>query len=795
MSHEPGAFGAAWTAAQYAVALQEGLDELFIWQDYQPLGSGVTILYGNAWLRTMMEKMRGGTVYSPTIRTRSMSNWIYGFSVVQPDRIWLVVSNYNAVRAVAHIEELQVDLPVEWIGRDSLEGVEVYQLSRDNAPMDIMHSRLAEAGELTAPPNSLAHMATPAGVNLMRQHREVFWQHQLNTFIPRPFDGSVSRQEDVFSLRFDAPTPSVTILSIPRHKAVPLGILKPFYRSQAVLGEFLSSGGLQPGGEIAPVPQYLMDPMLDFPYRARGAEDELMFTDRITAVRFIGGIGNPMIPNSTEHDWALDLVKRGADGQLFYDWAPLDRFDRYVQRFGPNITIVLDNIPIAFVAKPSLDNYGRIAPPDDYAEWTEFIRTLAEELVRRYGRKTVGLWRFRALTEGRLATDTEGFKVHYDHTVAAIQQVLPEARFAPFNKATIHMADQQNINIYEFMAHAVGGSNRATGEIGSTVDFIPVSYYSVPLTVENAATNGSLVVLDPADERLNRWSISPKLRVHEDYLPYWRKLDDARVESRSMPREIQELGILTAENGIWTSEPGARGAAWLHQLLFNMKEAADISAAWHWHVTDVLHLPDQDPLLAPRILRSNGWLYQIMDHLVGSETYDLPIRSTPAADADYSIKATHFANAAEGADYIILSAFNIDRKLEQRFEVSVSLPEFVGSDAVLEVTALNRKTDVYEQIRSDLLTKALLLEPFANEPDYISTVGGFKQPTDGMTNSEGIVFLKEQFPRYAKIIAESLTLEKTTLAKITNDLKESQLVTTISTPEVAVFRITQKLNQ
>lgn len=792
VSHEPGAFGAAWTAAQYAVALQEGIDELFVWQDYQPLGGGVTLLYGNAWLRTMLEKMRGGTVYDPTIRTTSMANWIYAFSVVQPDRIWIVISNYHRDRAVAHEEDIAVELPVDWIGSDSLDGIEMYQLNRNNAPMDIMHRRLAEAGELTGPPNGLGNMATQAGAHLIRQQRDAFWQLQLETFRPQPFDGRVSQENGVFRLRFEAPTPSVTILSIPRKKPVPLGTLKPFYRGQAVLGEFLSSGGLQTGGEIAPVPGYLKDPELDFPYRARDPEAELMFTDRITAVRFLGGIGDALIPNPAEHGWILDLAKRRPDGAIYYDWSPLDRFDRYVEIFGPHITIVLDNIPIAFVENPVVDNYGQIAPPDDYAKWSEFLRAMAREMVRRYSRETVSQWRFRVLTEGRLATDTEGFNRHYDHTVAALLSVLPEARFAPFNKAAIHMADQQDIDIFEFMGHATGGRNHATGGIGSPVDFVPVSYYSVPLTVDDAATKGPLVVLNPKDDWLNRWSISPELRVQQDYLPYWRKMDDARTDGFHTPREIQELGILTAENGLRTSEPGARGAAWLHQLLFNMKETAGIDAAWHWHVTDVLHLPEEDPHTAPRLLRSNGWLYQVLDHLVGSEAYSLPVRSVPQGDADFSLKATYFENAPDGADYLILSAFNIDRSTAKTFELQVELPGLADAPFELQAVRLNRETDVHERIRRDLAENGHLAEGFQANPAIVSTVNGYRQPTDGMTDAAGIAFIQERFGDYAAIIVRNLTLGDAPDARIESHGATRQLVTTLTTPEVAVFRIARE---
>ena len=570
-----------------------------------------------------------------------------------------------------------------------------------------------------------------------------------------------------------------------------LGKMTRFYRGQAVLGESLSTGGLQPGGEICRVPDYLTDPKLNFAYQKKGVSEELMFADFITAVRFLGGINDKNIPTISEHGRMLDLAYRDDQGVLCYRWEALNRFDRYVKLFGDEITVVLDNIPSAFVTNPHVDGYGQIAPPENYAEWTSFIQALCHELTRRYGFETVNHWRFRICTEARIQTDTEGFCKHYDLTTQAVRSVLPGARFAPYNAAGIHQLADQHINFYAFLAHAATGTNYATGKTGSPYDFAPVSYYSVPLTVENAKKAGPLVITDPGDKKICRWTASPEIRAGQDYKPFWDAVKSALPNGSRMPVEIQELGILANEQGDYTDEPGARGAAWLFDFLFQMKEVCGVDRVWHWHVTDPVSVPDKPLAEQHRLLRSNGWLYSILDYTDGSDLFVLKAQPE-VSDPDFLLKCIGFRNAASGGSYIILSAFNMDRDTVFEQKVTVKIPScFLSrSDVKLKYTRLDSGTDVYAHIRKDLAAKGFLNPNISTNPNTMYAITSVR-PDKSLATPEGKQFVDRNWETYKQLIQDSLILKPFdgTLVQCADG---SELTLKITTPCVTVIQIEEK---
>ncbi|AKJ63684.1 GH39 family glycosyl hydrolase [Kiritimatiella glycovorans] len=556
-----------------------------------------------------------------------------------------------------------------------------------------------------------------------------------------------------------------------------LGEMTRFYRGQAVLSENWSIGGLQAGGEICVVPEYLTDPDLDFPYMKKDSARELMFTDRITAVRFLGGIADDIIPLESEHGGKLDLAYRDEDGELRYRWSSLDRFDPFAELFGSNITVVLDNIPSAFISNPHIDNYGQIVPPEDYDEWSRFIRALCRELIRRYGEEHVSEWRFRICTEARIHTDTEGFCRHYDETVAAVRAVLPGAKFSPYNAAGIHQLSDQHIDFYGVLEHCA--------ETGAPFDFAPVSYYSVALTSKEAEQRGPLVVTDPSDDRMCRWTVSPALRTEEDYFPFWERID--RELGRRVPREIQELGILFNEYGDFTAEPGARGAAWLFHLLFHMKEVNDIRYAWHWHVTDPIMAPGTPREDSPRLLRGNGWLYSILDHTEGADLYRFEVESK-SPDRDLLLKAIGFKDADDGHSYLILSAFNIDRTRPFEQTVTVTLPPwFVRPERVnVRQTRLDDATDVYRAMRRDLEREGLLNPNIAADPNALYAVTPVR-PEKSLATGEGKRYLEKNWESYETMIRDALTL-KPFGGELTPCSGGTELKLPVSTPSVTVLR-------
>jgi len=540
-----------------------------------------------------------------------------------------------------------------------------------------------------------------------------------------------------------------------------LGRMTPFYRNQAILNEFLSVGGLERGGELMAPPDYLLGDDIDFPYQRKPFDKEVLFADHITIVRFCGGVKDERPLVDEDRGGRIDPCYRDDNGKLQYRWKAIDRLDRFVEVFGSEMTIVLDNMPWGVTSTPHIDGYGQIAPPDDYDQWRDFITALCREFVRRYGFDTVSLWRFRMATEARLHTDTEGFCRHYDITVEAIRMVLPEVQFMPYNIASCGTTEKQNINMYAFAKHCVEGINYATGEKGSPVDFAPVSYYSFPMFAKDSEGN-ALVVTMKDDSGLNPWSISPQVRAESEYAPYWKKIDE--IFGRSVPREIHELGLLGSEYGIaGTSEPGARGAAWLLQLLFHMREINNIQRAWHWHCTDVIEVPSRTNDEQRRLLRSNGWLYSILDHTIGGDTYTLDVALEGAGAADVPMKAVGFFNCDNGKSYIIASAMTIDRHKPVTGNMTVSFPGTLlpaGARAKLRATWMTEDTDVYTQVKADLAAQGMLSDEMAAHDHLIGSINGVGK--DKMTDRKGMEYLDANWDKYETIIRESLKLKDST---------------------------------
>ena len=214
LTTEPGSFGGAWQAAQYAVALQEGISEIFIWDDARPI-SGRSMLFGSAWVRIMMEKMIGGVFLDPHLINATHSNWIYGFGIKQSDCLWIVLSNYHADRAVAQNETIHVRVASEWTGRRVGAPVRVYRLNQETAPYDVMFSDLRKAGQLKGQVNVLGEMATKEGAAAVTSNINKYWMLQEASFTPYPVPTeSIEKGDESLVIRLDLQTPEVVILEI-----------------------------------------------------------------------------------------------------------------------------------------------------------------------------------------------------------------------------------------------------------------------------------------------------------------------------------------------------------------------------------------------------------------------------------------------------------------------------------------------------------------------------------------------------------------------------------------------------
>ncbi|WP_396600648.1 GH39 family glycosyl hydrolase [Algibacter sp. R77976] len=232
---------------------------------------------------------------------------------------------------------------------------------------------------------------------------------------------------------------------------------------------------------------------------------------------------------------------KGVDGSgnIITDFSGLIKDMRNFMQTGFKPRIVLDNVPWEMNAITEVNTYGNTNPPDDYNIWRQYINAFLQTLIDEFGMNEVKTWRFRVGTEPNYTpqhwngTKEEFFK-HYDITVDEVLKVIPDAIIGPGNNLSEGVATYTT----EIIDHCANGTNYATGEKGTQMDFFCISYY----------------------EKIDQNTIKLPNTVQE----YRTKLN-SYPQFSNIPFDIQEFGILRDENatrGLSLSDATEFGASW-----------------------------------------------------------------------------------------------------------------------------------------------------------------------------------------------------------------------------------------
>jgi len=125
------------------------------------------------------------------------------------------------------------------------------------------------------------------------------------------------------------------------------------------------------------------------------------------------------------------------------------------------------------------DDYGDIYtgwayPPRDYRKWEELVYQWVRHSVERSGREEVESWWWEVWNEPDIGywqgTKEEYFRL-YDHAAAGLKRALPTARIGgPHVTGPNGERTQQFLR--DFLEHTLRGTNHATGEVGSPLDYV-----------------------------------------------------------------------------------------------------------------------------------------------------------------------------------------------------------------------------------------------------------------------------------------------------------------------------------
>lgn len=189
-----------------------------------------------------------------------------------------------------------------------------------------------------------------------------------------------------------------------------------------------------------------------------------------------------------------DLFKDPLDRSVRddYDFTRLIEDCRAIVEHGAKPHVKTGAVPLKLTTDPIFGAYAvNTNPPDDYNEYYDYIFALTTALVEEFGREEVASWRFGVLTEydnscwfkakdENPKNNIEAYEKLYDYTVKALQDVLGKDIFVS--------AHSMNVGDEDFIRHCAEGTNYATGEKGTLISGLDVSYYiespGKPITVD-----------------------------------------------------------------------------------------------------------------------------------------------------------------------------------------------------------------------------------------------------------------------------------------------------------------------
>ena len=203
---------------------------------------------------------------------------------------------------------------------------------------------------------------------------------------------------------------------------------------------------------------------------------------------------------------STNVYTEGPTGEPVYSWEIVDRiFDTYAETSCVPF-VEIGFMPEALSAAPPGTPYDDLRgggwryPPKDYGRWQDLIRELARHCLDRYGLREVSRWYWELWNEPDIFYWTGTIDEYcrlYDHTVAGLLDVLPQARIG--GPATTNPArPDAGAFLRAFFEHCVRGANAATGATGTRLDFLSFhtkggSYRRDPAAAKETPTIATLL--------------------------------------------------------------------------------------------------------------------------------------------------------------------------------------------------------------------------------------------------------------------------------------------------------------
>jgi hypothetical protein len=533
-----------------------------------------------------------------------------------------------------------------------------------------------------------------------------------------------------------------------------LGVQDGFYRQAQILASWMGAGQ-----SLEVIPDYYNE-LGDFPYMRKDTAREIPFADCITVSRFLGGFA-PGYGGTRDvaEAKALDLVHRKEDGSLEYCWGgQMDHLQKYLDAGISEVVLSIDNIPYDLAKNPHIAEFGQSNPPEDIKEWQRFFEAFLDEMEVRYGVQFMNSISFRVGTEANgtltYTGDIETYIDWYCHAAESLKKKFPGAKIGLCEVAG---GVSKNDNIY-FVEVA-----RRLFENGVSVDFIANSSHAYPVWAKNGRLGGAA---DPRERAAVNESVYRKL-----------------IGDRDIPAYVFQFGVLRSEVQdaagayLGSDEPGPRGAAWtLIALMETRRLWPSIKGIGHWDVTAAV--PGKPQM---RLLKGNGWVYTVLDHLRGREMFALDA-GEESPNGSFC-KAYAFVDPESDKQYVMAAAFNVDRTVSDRLPVEIQLPVIMrGKSWAVRSCALTVDNSPFYALRSDLLNAGLLPAAYAAHDRLVAEPRFYAGKDRALRQNMDAVF-ETEFLRYVGQLKDSLRLVKS------SEACSGRLVWQMSVPSVVVFEL------
>jgi xylan 1,4-beta-xylosidase len=212
-----------------------------------------------------------------------------------------------------------------------------------------------------------------------------------------------------------------------------------------------------------------------------------------------------------------------ANGNPVYDWKILDGIiDTYLER-GVRPYAEIGFMPKALSTKPEPYQHqwapggannnlftGWAYPPKDYKKWGELVYQWVKHCVEKYGKAEVETWYWETWNEPDIGywkgTFEEFCKLH-DFAVDGVRRALPTAKVGgPDSTGGASRRARQ------FFEHCLRGTNDATGQTGTPIDFVSFHAKGAPRYVNGHVVMGIASQLRNVDDNFATIASFPELR-------------------------------------------------------------------------------------------------------------------------------------------------------------------------------------------------------------------------------------------------------------------------------------------